>query len=279
MVEYTEKFIAFVDVLGFKDMVEASTQHTEMLSELLAITAKLGDGSERANYEKYGPLTCPNAPRIDRNLNFQVTQISDCVIVSSEISPAGLINLVTHCWQVAIRLLQSGVLCRGFVSRGLIYHENGQVVGPGYQTTLSSERTVTAFQQRLDEVGTPFIEIDDDVVAYVAGQSDACVKMMFDRLTKFDGSKVALFPFKRLNHDFIIGGIAGPFAPESHLKSVSNIRGWIAAMKKKINANTRNNDPRAAEKAGHYLSALDAQLKELDKTESVIRATAGSSLR
>lgn len=278
MVTYTDKFIAFVDILGFKSMVEASTQHMEVLSELLAITAKLGDGSERANYEKYGPLTCPEAPRVERNLNFQVTQISDCAVISSEISPAGLINLVTHCWQVSIRLLQSGVLCRGFISRGLIYHDNGQVVGPGYQATLSSEHTVTAFQRRVDEVGTPFIEIDDDVVAYVAEQPDVCVKMMFDRLTKFDGSKVALFPFKRLNHDFIVGGIAGSFEPESHLKSVSNIRCWIAAMKKKINANVRNNDPRASEKAGHYLSALDAQLKELDKTESVIRAIANSGL-
>lgn len=274
MVAYTDKFIAFVDILGFKSMVEASQQHSEMLSELLTITGKLGNGSERANYEKYGPLTCPEAPRLQRNLNFQVTQISDCVIVSSEISPAGLINLVTHCWQVSIGLLQSGVLCRGFVSRGLVYHENGQVIGPGYQTALGSEHTVTAFQRRLDEVGTPFIEIDDDVVAYVADQPDACVKMMFGRLTKFDGSKVALFPFKRLNHNFIVGGIAGPFDPEIHLKSVNNIRGWIATMKDRINANIRSKDPRAVQKAKHYLGALDAQLKELDKTESVIRAIA-----
>ena len=272
MTAYTEKFIAFVDILGFKGMVADSAHNSEKLSELLALVEKLGNGLERANYEKYGPSCCPEAPRVQRNLNFRVTQISDCVIVSAEISPAGLINLVTHCWQVAIRLLQLGVLCRGFVSRGLIYHEDSQVIGPGYQSALSAESTVTAFQRKVDEVGTPFIEIDNAVVEYVAGQPDSCVKMMFNRLTKFDGSKVALFPFKHLNHNFIVGGISGPFKPDVHLQSVRNIRGWIVRMKEQIHSNVSEKGPGALQKAKHYLDALDRQLVELDETEKAIRS-------
>lgn len=272
MIAYTEKFIAFVDILGFKGMVADSAHDSGRLSELLSLVDKLGNGTERSNYEKYGPICCPEAPRVERNLNFQVTQISDCVIVSAEISPAGLINLVTHCWQVAIRLLQFGVLCRGFVSRGLIYHQDSQVIGPGYQSVLGAEPTVTAFQRKVDEVGTPFIEIDNDVVEYVASQPDSCVKMMFDRLSKFDGSKVALFPFKRLNHDFIVGGIYGPFEPDIHLRSVENVRGWIAKMQKQIHSNISGKGPQALQKAEHYLDALDRQLGELDETEKVIRS-------
>ena len=272
MSTYIDKFVAFVDILGFKDMVADSVHHGQRLGALLDLVIKLGDGTERSNYEKYGPICCPESPRIARNLDFRVTQISDCVIVSAEISPAGLINLVTHCWQVAIRLLQLGVLCRGFISRGLIYHTDTQVIGPGYQDTYRAESTVSAFRNRADEVGTPFIEIDEGVVKYVSVQEDGCVKMMFDRLTKFDGSKVALYPFKRLNHHFLIGGISGPFDQDVHLTSVNNIRGWIGRMKVQIMANVMGKDSAATRKAEHYIEALGRQLIELDKTEQIIRS-------
>jgi hypothetical protein len=146
------------------------------------------------------------------------------------------------------------------------------VIGPGYQHTYAAESVVTAFSRRVDEVGTPFIEIDEDIVEYVANQPDSCVKMMFDRLTKFDGSKVALYPFKRLNHSFLIGGISGPFDPDVHLRSVKNIRGWIAGMKEHIHASDKCKNSEAAQKVEHYLQALDQQLLELDKTEQVIRS-------
>lgn len=272
MPAYADKFIAFVDILGFKGMVADSVHDEQRLGHLLDLVKKLGDGTERANYEKYGPICCPMAPRIERNLDFRVTQISDCVVVSAEASPAGLINLITHCWQVAISLLQIGVLCRGFVSRGLVYHTDTQVIGPGYQNTFKSEPSVTALQRKIDEVGTPFVEIDDGVVDYVSGQPDECVKTMFDRLTKFDGSKVALYPFKRLNHRFLAGGISGPFNPEIHLKSVDNIRGWIGKMKDKIHENIEGGEPAARQKAEYYVEALDQQLIELTETERVIRS-------
>jgi hypothetical protein len=268
---YTDKFVAFIDILGFKDMVVASEGDAPKLTQLLELVAKLGNGTERSNFEKYGPICCPESPRLVRDLDYCVTQISDCVIISAEASPAGLINLIHHCWQVTIRLLQIGILCRGFVTRGLIYHTPTQVIGPGYQNAYGSERTVTAFKRKADEVGTPFVEVDDAVVEYIDNQSDKCVKEIFARLTEFDGSKVALFPFKRLNHDFIVGGISGQFVAEEHFESVNNIRKWIADMKAKIHINTAGADEKARSKTQHYLDALDKQLFEIDETEKAIR--------
>lgn len=271
MTTYVEKFIAFVDILGFKKMVAESEKDEAKLAELLEIVGRLGDGKERDKFDEYGPTCCPCAPRLAKNLDFRVTQISDCVIVSAEVSPAAVINLVTYCWQVVIRLLEVGVLCRGYISSGLVLHTEKQVIGSGYQHAFASEASVTAFRRAAEETGTPFVEIDDKVVDYISSQPDACVKMMFDRLTKFDGSKVALFPFKRLIHQFLIGGIAGPFDPKVHLRSVNNIRGWIAKMKECINRNLKDSSPSASQKAAHYLKALDDQLIELDETERLIR--------
>jgi hypothetical protein len=272
MTAYADKFVAFVDILGFKHMVAESEKDEAKLAQLLATVERLGDGKEREKFEVYGPTCCPCAPRTAKNLDFRVTQISDCVIVSAEVSPAGLINLVTYCWQVAIRLLEVGVLCRGYISRGSVFHTDRQILGSGYQNVFMAESSVTAFRRRPDEAGTPFVEIDENVVQYVSSQPDDCVRMMFDRLTKFDGSKLALFPFKRLNHQFLVGGISGPFDQESHLRSVNNIRGWIARIKDQIALNVKGASPGGLQKSEHYLAALDEQLIELDETERIIRS-------
>src|ERR1019366_178760 len=94
---YQDKFIAFVDIFGFSDLVRQSEQKKEggpSLEDLLALTKKLGSPQESARYAKSGPVVCPHASYVSKDLDFQITQISDCVIVSSEVSPAGIINLV-----------------------------------------------------------------------------------------------------------------------------------------------------------------------------------------
>jgi hypothetical protein len=99
MAEFENKFIAFVDRLGFKTFVANAEKGTSpTLAQLLETTSLLGSGDERARFEKYGPTCCPHAPRIDRNLDFRVTQITDCAIVSAEVSAAGAINIISRCW-------------------------------------------------------------------------------------------------------------------------------------------------------------------------------------
>ena len=61
-----------------------------------------------------------------------------------------------------------------------------------------SERKVSIFQDNPAEGGTPFIEIDPVVCSYVSDQPDACVKMMFGRMTESDGQSTAISPFPRL---------------------------------------------------------------------------------
>ena len=115
---FKEKFIGFVDVLGFKNFVEAAESGSGMtLPELLSLLNKLGTSEDQQRYKNGGSI-CPMAPCIQRDLDFQITQVSDCVIVSSEISPAGAINLISHCWVAVIELLARGIMCRGYITRG-----------------------------------------------------------------------------------------------------------------------------------------------------------------
>src|SRR5258708_3582110 len=110
---FRDKFVGFIDILGFKQLVRAAEKgNSPSLAELIKFTACLGSGDERQRYEKHGSKICPAAPFIEKHLDFRVTQISDCVVVSAEVSPAGLIHLIWHCWGAVIQLLTHGIMCR-----------------------------------------------------------------------------------------------------------------------------------------------------------------------
>lgn len=269
---FKEKFIGFVDILGFKKLVEAAERGTGMpLEEILGLVKELGVLEDRDQFVKYGPMTCPQSRCVQRDLDFRLTQISDCVVVSAEVSPAGVINLVEHCWGAVIKLLAKGIMCRGYITLGKIYHTDTQVIGTGYQEAYRKESLVTAFRHEADERGTPFVEVDTAVCDYVRDQGDSCVKEMFSRFVKEDGTVTAIFPFQRLQHSFIIGDYLGhEFDPEEERRSNRNMMSAIENMKEQIMSLVDQSKPDAFNKASHYIAALDAQLGICEETEKMI---------
>jgi len=213
IVEFKDKFVAFVDVLGFKRLVEAAEAGSgTALEEVLGVLKDFGSPEKRIGFDKYGPTLCPQSPCVRRDLDFRVTHISDCLVVSCEISPAGVINLINHCSSVVFCLLHRGFMSRGYMTRGSIFHTDTDLVGTAYQRAYENESKVAAFKREADERGTPFVEIDRAVCDYIAQCEDKCVKEMFSRSVKDDGETVALFPFQSLAHSFMIGGRAPRFA-------------------------------------------------------------------
>jgi len=275
-IEFSDKFIAFIDVLGFKKLVEAAEAgNDQVLNEVLDVLTDFGSAEYRKRFEVTGPKICPQSSCLQRSLDFRATHISDCLVVSSEVSPAGVINLVHHCWAVVLYFLQKGVMCRGHITRGQIFHTDTQFVGTGYQKAYENEAKVAAFKREADERGTPFVEVDREVCEYVATNGDWCVKEMFSRFAKGDGEVVALFPFQRLSHSFIIGDYGGhKFDPAEEKRANNNVRSWLLEMKERVLALVDKSNPSAVRKAEHYIKALDAQLAVCNSTdEFLVRLT------
>jgi hypothetical protein len=270
--EFREKFIAFVDILGWKGFVKTAEAGTGItLDELLELLDAFGTCDERLKFETHGPICCPKSFYTQRNLDFRLTRVSDCMIVSAEISPAGLINLVHHCWTAAMILLDKGFLCRGYITRGKIYHTNEHLIGSGYHRVLDNEKGVSVFRSQADETGTPFIEVDNIVSQYVEQSQDKCVKEMYSRFVKCDGEAAALFPFQLLSHSFLGGGFER-FNAERERQANQNVRLRISKLKAEVMAYINRSDPRAVQKAEHYINALEAQLDVCDETEDFIAA-------
>lgn len=268
---FKDKFIAFVDILGFKNMVEKVENGTGMShAELKEIKAALEQRNMVDTYGAYGPTTCPESYCEQKDMDFKTWQVTDCIVSSCEVSPAGIINLISHCWVGSMALLMKGVMVRGYITRGKILHEISDVTGTGYQKAYSQESKVSAFKNGADERGTPFIEIDPQIVAYVKKHDDGCIGKMFDRMTEGDGDVRAIFPFKRLSHDFVIGGWGNSFDPEKEKESNQKMREHLIALKERVQSYVDEGNLSAVRKTEHYLRCLDKQLDICTQTDEVI---------
>ena len=275
-VQYTEKFIAFLDVLGWKSLVRASDKGCDLaLGELCEIMDNLGKPADREHFEKYGPTTCPQAPCKRKDMDFCITRLSDSALISAEVSPAGLINLVSYCSRACTGLLSKGVMCRGYIKRGRIYHTSEYQIGVGISDVVAREKQVSIFRKDADEHGTPFIEIDMDVVRYVSKQPDECVKVMFPRFVEVKSNLAAIFPFKRLDPSTFFGPRLGRrFNPERERESVNVVRGWIQRMKENVQHHVDWSSESARQKGNQYIRMLDAKLVACDQLDDEINRLA-----
>ncbi len=268
--QFRDKFVAFVDILGFTSKVAAADGRPgAQLSDLLEICGELESRSHVQSIAAYGPIICPESRYESRNLDYRVTQISDCAIISTEVSPAGVINLVEHISQSIIGLLQHGVLVRGYVTRGSIFHDDQQFIGVGYQNALTGEKSVRAFRMSESDGATPFVEVDPQVVRYIREETDACVVEMFGRMAKVDPAQdvTVLFPFQQLTN--VVGGNISE--PEKCQRSLAIVRTWIDSYKEKIKSQESVSDHVANKKTKYYMKILNDLLVECYEIENFLK--------
>lgn len=194
-IKYEDKFVAFVDILGFKEIVTNSAARDDPKS-VARMIRRLGSEDDIALYRGYGAEVCPTSEKRSADLAMRISQVSDCVVVSAEVSPAGAINIVNFCRKIAERLLlREGVLCQGYLTRGKIVHDGMMFFGPGYQAAVAGEKTAAAIELPDGTLGTPFIEIDPVVVSYNETYGDDCTREMFSRMTISVDDYVLISPY------------------------------------------------------------------------------------
>lgn len=194
-IRYEEKFVAFVDILGFKQIVEKSAINDD--AEAIArMIDRLGTEKDIAFYREDGAEICPCSEKHSADLAMRISQVSDCVVVSAEVSPAGAINIVNFCRRVAERLLlREGVLCQGYLTRGKIVHEGMMFFGPGYQAAVDGEKTAAAIKWKGKALGTPFIEVDPVIASYFEAHGDDCTRKTFSEMTISGTANTLISPY------------------------------------------------------------------------------------
>lgn len=125
MAAYVERYIAFVDLIAFKDLVSRS----------LGATPEVSVDSIRSILDIAPPLA-PDLIVLGRigdiaRSGHRLTAFSDSIVITTENTEQGLMHLLHHVETIGFRLARLGTLYRGGVVRGFVYHDEGQVFGPG----------------------------------------------------------------------------------------------------------------------------------------------------
>lgn len=158
-------------------------------------------------------------------------------------------------------MLDHGIMCRGFITIGNIYHTTTQVVGTGYQKAYSGEGKVIIFQQ-CDEK-TPFVEIGPEVRKRLDDINDLCIKKYIKLNTHSDDVYQAINPFSCLTR----------LADSSeHIEQLHRVKGIISSLKSKISTISPDEDKKAFAKSKYYHGFLDEQIQKCDERISSEKA-------
>lgn len=114
-VEYENRIVVFLDFLGFKDHIERSITDPAHATRIA-----------RA-FETIREFTVPE----ERWPNREVTQFSDCVVVSySAVEQSAVFDLLLTILLLQVELAGRGFLVRGGITVGPLVHQAGFVFGP-----------------------------------------------------------------------------------------------------------------------------------------------------
>lgn len=129
-VEYQQKYTCFIDVLGFSDAIS---------------------NPEHPHYNRCAGYFLTALNILDEIVSksdfflkeLQVSQFSDCVVFSCDINDGGLSVLLDRAAQLQRELLKGGLLSRGAIAKGSLYHTSGRVFGPALVEAVNLEKIAT----------------------------------------------------------------------------------------------------------------------------------------
>jgi hypothetical protein len=109
---YRERYVAFLDLLGFKVLVEAAEKDAKERERLREVLERLSQ-------------TLCNNPRLGMRFSY----FSDCIIITADPTPEALWDIFHSIGTLTRNLLQFDVFVRGGITRGGALHSSQYVYG------------------------------------------------------------------------------------------------------------------------------------------------------
>lgn len=117
-----ERFVAFLDLLGFKTLVEAAEHDPLEFTRLRDVLLSLSE-------------TLCNNPSTDSRF----TYFSDCIIITTNTTADALWDLFQGVHTLTGNLLQEDVFVRGAITRGWAFHDERYVYGTAVSRAVELE--------------------------------------------------------------------------------------------------------------------------------------------
>jgi hypothetical protein len=116
---YTERYVTFADILGFADIVKKSAQDSSPQRHEALVKALVEAGTYH--------------PGLNASDDIQFQTFSDSIVMSSASTTTGLVHILASMADLSIRLLRDGgLLIRGAIAKGSLYHKRSILFGPAF---------------------------------------------------------------------------------------------------------------------------------------------------
>ena len=122
---YSERYVAFLDVLGFSALVRDADTDPVKRHLIRGIIKTL-----RETFDEVPATT-----------GFRFTQFSDCIVLSADRTEDGLVAVATGCVGLVGGLMAEGVLLRGGIAVGNLLHTENALFGTGLLKAYSGDAT------------------------------------------------------------------------------------------------------------------------------------------
>lgn len=153
--KYDKKFVFFIDILGFKDLVETSNNPIEIKQKIDLLKKDFYEQNQK------------------HSLECEITQVSDCIIISFSINDKFRMYpmLLIISYVQANAFIKHKLLFRGGGTYGDIIHDGNYLFGKGYQKALDLESEFAKF---------PRIIIDKKSFQEIKGQNEkaSCMELL-----------------------------------------------------------------------------------------------------
>lgn len=148
MSNYENRFIAFIDILGFKNIIDKTLMDQETYKTVLSAVNYIS-GVRKENYEgflsEYGILK-------------EVSVFSDSIVISYAYDiTGGLFHILMDLVFISFNLTASGIFIRGGVTYGELYHKESVCFGPAM---------IKAYKLESEEAIYPRIVVDEVAIKY-----------------------------------------------------------------------------------------------------------------
>lgn len=150
--QYEERYIAFIDILGFSKLVERADADPGLLERLASVL------EEQEMYSALGrsmdAWSAKDPSGFFQNM-FKISTFSDNIVLSTKTNLIGLGLLTTLGSIICNRLLHQGLFTRGAISKGKLIHTDKSVLGAGLITAYNLEKSAAIY---------PRILLDESIV-------------------------------------------------------------------------------------------------------------------
>lgn len=149
---FRRRFIAYVDMLGFRKIVERMSDEDGLFTTVRDALKGLDRQSRvflrygRRQRSKRAAILRKGGVPLIGNSDLQMTAFSDCYVLS-EVSPAW--HILAAVQALGAGLLAEGILTRGGVVRGGAYHRGRVLFGPGVIDAYRLESEVAKYPRIL----------------------------------------------------------------------------------------------------------------------------------